>query len=276
MGSTSKYQSSLADLIRQTVPGEAEMARRHKMAMESAQENKTCITHWYPAIKNIVNTPDTMIVPVSTDLQFALAGDPMTPELKEELDSIVCKFHVFASKVGYPVFIKNSLFSSKHGWNKTCFIENEDANIVEHIANICSDWYCVSNDFSLYLVFRAFIKTEPAFHAFYGGMPVTKERRYFIEGGKVIGHHPYWPPESIESPSVDNWEHLLDRINFESPSEITVLTSLSEQIGEVLPGAWSVDWLFGDDGIWYCIDMAEKQKSYVWMDYLKKTGQITE
>ena len=96
-------------------------------------------------------------------------------------------------------------------------------------------------------------------------MPITRERRYFVEDGIVIGHHPYWPSAAFADCSdlPSDWEAKLAALNQEDPAEVAELSALSAKVGVVLPGAWSVDWLHTARG-WYLTDMAHAETSFVW------------
>lgn len=110
-------------------------------------------------------------------------------------------------------------------------------------------------------------------------MPVTKERRYFYEKGKIVAHHPYWPPLSVEGKwNTDDTEGAskwLSYINKETKSEVLFLKELSKKVGDKLSSlhhSWSIDWLCDKNGNWYLIDVGIKEMSYIWADYkdLKK------
>lgn len=60
---------------------------------------------------------------------------------------------------------------------------------------------------------------------------------------------------------------MLAPLNHESPAEVAELTALSEQVAAVVPGAWSVDWLYSPGRGWVCIDMAHAERSFVWSEY---------
>ena len=98
-------------------------------------------------------------------------------------------------------------------------------------------------------------------------MPITRERRYFVRDGVVLGHHPYWNPEAIATPDAPDWRVRLDRLNEEPAAETAELSRLSRAVSRVVPGAWSVDWLMAQDGGWYCIDLAHAERSYVWWEH---------
>jgi hypothetical protein len=232
--------------------------------LEASNAYPTCLSHWYPVVSNIpeIKTPETAYFPIHFDDQLQALDRKLTPALLSTIEQIKVK----AKEFGYPVFIKNSVFSGKHSWKYTCFVEKEE-DIQDHFLAITDFAYTVGCDESLFWVVRKYLKPDALIHTDCD-MPVTFERRYFIEDGKVVFHHPYWPESSLEnqSPTPANWRDLLKITNEESDEEITLLKSLTEKVANVLPGNWSVDWLKVGTK-WYLIDMAEKHKSYIWKDY---------
>jgi hypothetical protein len=233
--------------------------------LEEARNNPNCLSFWYPKIKDILNikTPKTLIIPFDyNDLLHSLDNNT-TDSFTKSLKNV----EAACDSIGYPCFIKNSLYSAKHSWKYTCFIESKD-NISNHLKNITDSCYCVGAGDSLFIVVREIIKTKAAFYAF-DEMPITKERRYFIKDGKVTFHHPYWPPHSIQNPSCSDWKEKLDELNWESDEEIALLTNLSETVSKHIDGSWSVDWLQDAQGNWYLIDMAIETSSFKWVDYAR-------
>jgi len=248
------------------------------------------IEEWYPLIVSLAPTPRT-VIRSGMDLMplaYGPEGDP-NGALEHEFDALCEWVGASAAEVGgFPLFLRTGLTSGKHGWRDTCYVP--DAGSVEsHVSAIIE--YSASADFmglpcDVWAV-RELLPTYGLFTAF-DGMPVTRERRYFVRDGTVIGHHPYWPPEALEREtdpffdpdgivpthraSIDDWRSALDVVNAETPDEIAELTRLTERVGAVLPGAWSVDWLWvhrpaTNDSGWYLTDMAWAERSFVWDDY---------
>ena len=199
-----------------------------------------------------------------------MPGTGVTSENTEKLP----KGLEFSKTIGVPFFLKRGNFSGKHSWKDACFVDASDLEvIIRHMTKIamdaelcdCAPEYC--------FVARAMIQTKCAFKAFWGEMPVTKERRYFIRDGNVEFHHPYWPPDSIETKYGDlhtdepNWKALLAEVNRETPEEVEYLTEQSRKVASALPGYWSVDWLQDIDGKWWLIDMADGRMSFRWEGY---------
>lgn len=229
-----------------------------------ANTNPTCLTYWYPKIQTIkeIKTPETYWYPVHFDDQLKTLDQTIPESVLKTVELIKEKGKI----LGYPLFIKNSLFSGKHDWKRTCFVEKEE-DILNHFRALTDFHYMVGCEECLYWVVRKYLKPDALIFT-ESNMPVTFERRYFIEDGKVVFHHPYWPEKALlsQNPTPDNWKELLKITNHESDEEIKYLKELTEKVAVVCPGSWSIDWLkVGND--WYLIDMAEKHKSFMWSDY---------
>jgi hypothetical protein len=193
---------------------------------------------------------------------------------KQEYREIAEAISEFSKTIGVPFFLKRGNFSGKHCWKDACFVDSSDPEvIIRHMTEIAVDAEMFWCDPEYCFVARAMIPTKSAFKAFWGEMPVTKERRYFIRDGQVEFHHPYWPPFSIETERGElltqepNWKALLAEVNRETPEEVEYLTEQSRKIASALPGYWSVDWLQDVDGNWWLIDMADGDTSFRWEEY---------
>lgn len=235
---------------------------------------RTSLLYWYPKVQKHcphIPMPRTEILPVSQELLTPLLDGELTPEIQ----TIFAQARMTARIIGYPLFLRSDMYSGKHSWKRTCYVPDETslaAHIQEVIeANEIADFFGLPYKA---LVFREFLELEAKFTAFWGEMPVAKERRYYVNNGVVLCHHPYWPPASIETPSVEDWEPLLEQLNQESPVEIQHLTHLTEMIGAVLDGYWSVDFAYATNGQWYLIDMADGYISYHWEGCDKKLAEV--
>ena len=202
---------------------------------------------WYPKIKDLdIPMPKTIIVKVPTS--------------EEEIEAKV-------EEIGFPLFMKTDMVAGKHHWDDMCYVE--DLKYLDHQIELLVDHHCFI-DWELAplpieaLVFREYIELNSYFKAF-DGTPIAKERRYFIDDGKVICHHPYWPVDAIRFWKVDepvNWKDMLMELNEESEDEIDLLTKYAELVASVLKEDWSVDFAQGKDGTWYLIDLARKDISW--------------
>ena len=241
------------------------------------RKDKSSLAYWHPKIEqynsiqsllaNMIPQPETHIV--------RLSYEEILDESKKHsrfYDLNMQRIKEACAKVGYPCFIKTDKFSGKHDWADTCFVKSEK-DIEKHIYAVTAMASMCGCEPALDMVVRKLIPTVPLFYAFKGNLPIVTERRYFVENGKVIFHHPYWIPSSIQKPSIPNWLKILNEDNIEPIDEITYLCGLTEKIGVLLGESWSVDWLNDKDGNWWLTDMAEAEKSFMWDDYgLGKIG----
>lgn len=203
----------LAAMIRATLPTEDELAAMELRSIETAKNNFSCFTHWFPAVEGSgVHHPRSLIIDFPNDLTKAIINGNFDPSDLESLESITEQISEFGDQVGCPIFLKNSLCSAKHHWADTCFIVSKE-DIPNHITEITNFWACVGSEKALHLIAREMIPTSPVFHAFAGQMPVTKEFRLFATDGVLNGWQPYWPEFAIKKPSDENWRELLKSIS---------------------------------------------------------------
>jgi hypothetical protein len=170
---------------------------------------------------------------------------------------------ITASRIGYPLFMRTDQASAKFDWKDTCYVEKE-SDLLSHIVKMI-DWHMMADIMGLpfkALVFREYIPMDAPFTAFYGGMPVNRERRYFAESGRVMCHHPYWPMNAIEEPSVRDWRSKLRLLNEETPDEVETLSNYATMLSAKLGGSWSVDFCHSKTGVWYFIDAALASDSW--------------
>lgn len=220
------------------------------------QSDPNSMSNWYPAlVETGVLTPRTVLVPIDYDTIW----DFMEVEKTERTLAFAEALKEAAKSFSTPFFLRSSITSAKHSWKRSCFVEDASA-LWEHTCEIIQFHGVVDAPLPSHFAIRELLPTSPFFHAFHGDMPITRERRYFIQDGKVVCHHPYWPEEAFLNEKVKS---PLDALNFESDTEIATLTKLSEQVARAFPGYWSVDWLYSGYR-WYCIDMALGSSSYHW------------
>ena len=226
------------------------------------------LADWYPVVAATgVPTPATRIIPVPESLLIAvLDGEPFDVSAERSLGLVA----EAAAELGVPVFLRTGEMSAKHDWDFSC-----------HVRDLSGLTFAVSNLFQAqamafgvpeptHLVIREMLPTEHLFYAF-SGMPITKERRYFVENSHVVDRQPYWPlgairgqyPRSPEGPLDDDvWEGLLREASTQTEEEVAVLTALSEQAAVGLTGAWSLDWLWVPSTGWVFTDAAHAEQSY--------------
>ena len=211
-------------------------------------KDKNSMFYWYPKIKNLdIPQPKTIMIEAKKDTN-----------LKEQLEKAI-------DEIGIPCFLRTDQTSNKHDWDETCYVTDKE-KLPEHIeAQIYSNFILPCNGF----IFREFLDLNYSFKAFLG-MPVAKERRYFIKDGKLQCRHPYWPEMSIrfwfDTKEPKNWKKQLALLNTETTKEVLTLTKYAQKVADIFSGYWSVDFAEGKDGTWYLIDMALGEDSFHWLD----------
>jgi len=225
---------------------------------------KTCITYWYPVLKMLeIPTPKTIIVHCDAPMVYLAYGEKF-PDQKVYFE-FIDRLKSACKQIGYPVFLRTGHLSHKHAWIDTCYLEKEK-DLHQHVfslaessamANIAGAPWPMD-----FWVVREMLKTKPYFYCF-NKMPITRERRYFINDGKVICKHNYWPKLAfVDHSPTKGWEKKLEELNTWDDKEEQHLTKMSEKVGSMLSGFWSIDWLQDIRGNWYCIDMAEGKNSW--------------
>jgi len=226
-------------------------------------ENRSRLSWWFPCIPTGILVPETIIIPYTgDDLTHLLDGQ--TPK---GFVGLVVKITEAGNKLGWPLFLRTDYLSGKHNWKKTCYIP-VPGDVPSHVARLVEE--SVMADIMGFptdcWIARKLIPTKPAFHAFYGDMPIVKERRYFVQDDQVVCHHPYWPSEVFYDTKVSTqiWFDNLCYMNVEPPYEVDWLSELSRKVGKAIGGAWSIDWLQDENYKWHLIDMADAAQSYHW------------
>jgi ATP-grasp domain-containing protein len=224
---------------------------------------RTSLLYWWPIVKDLgIPVPKTRILLVNRGaILDAMEGiKPLGPEFMESV-------YGAALEIGYPLFLRTDLQSGKHGWKKTCFVPNAES-LYSHMFGVAEEnelGACFFGPGYNAFVFREFLDLDVAFTAFYGDMPINRERRYFIRDGKVECHHPYWPEEAFKGQTAaKNWKKKLRNLNEEPDEEIVLLRGYAQSVGRVLPEYWSVDFARDKNQKWYLIDMALGDESYHW------------
>lgn len=222
---------------------------------------RTSLLYWYPKLESLA-IPMPKTAWVECDPFRCLDEDDGTyvPEIAAAVDAKVRELGL-----DYPVFLRTDLCAGKHSYSETCFAGSADA-IPSHIWGLADDNLCKDLLFGA-IVVREFLQLDARFTAF-RGLPIAPERRYFVEDGEVICHHPYWPEDAIQfwgatrGAEPPSWRHQLAAMNAEWSDEVTLLSRYAQTVSSVLEGAWSVDFAMTRDGTWHLIDMAEACVSY--------------
>lgn len=229
---------------------------------------KACLSYWYPILLErapSIPMPRTDIIRTTLDLLSIFDSGMPGPD---EFSAFINLLRDSARGMGggKPVFLRTGHTSGKFDWRKTCFVEN-----VEKIAGNVLNLVQFSEEADLLglptdvWVVREFLDTETYFTAFGDGLPVSRERRYFVDGGQVMCHHPYWPEEALIGFSTDpHWKEKLAVINKQGDPEVEYLSALAREAGAALGGKWSIDFLHTNKG-WYLTDCAPAEVSFHWL-----------
>lgn len=229
---------------------------------------RTELADWFPLAESTgVPVPRTTILPINGRDLWALFDG----ETKPSVLALAERIKLAAEDFGYPVFVRTGLLSAKHSWKWLPCLTSPD-DVMRTISGLAEmqemAWLPAVENY----VVREMLPTVPLFHAFQD-MPITLERRYFIDNGKVVDRQGYWPISAIEGhiddiedhERVADWRERLVAASRETDEEIALLTGYAERLATVMPGAWSVDFLSTARG-WFFIDAAWAETSYVVTD----------
>lgn len=222
--------------------------------------DKNSLLYWFPKLSNLsILMPKTVIVPIDRKrVQRVFDGEQLPGKIEHAL-------HAAAKELGYPLFLRTDLCSAKHNWKNSCYVPNQ-SELIRHMISVCEYNECsglFGMDYTA-IILREFMLMESSFTAF-NEFPVNKERRYFVLGGEVLCHHPYWPEEAIEGHTKDSdWKTKLAALNVEDESEVLLLSKYAEMVSIAVEGCWSVDFTKTKNGHWCLIDMALGAASYHW------------
>ena len=239
--------------------------------------------NWYPKIAALPNIsmPKTAILTLTADAIMRLHTD-----LHAFINQFDAQITCLLTDFQFPLFIKGDISSTKHDWKNTCFVPTKDV-LYRHIAEIMYRTE-LNNMPSEAIIFRELLPLESPFVFFDGDLPISKERRYFVDQGSVICHHPYWDLSLFEQRfnQEDYDMHMLQasgvattytpkypvayrnqiyrwikQLNTETEEEITLLTEMATRVSSIMENAWSVDFACDIYGTWYLIDMGLAKES---------------
>lgn len=200
--------ASLVDFIHTELPG----LSGFMMPMPDGMIDRNCLTYWFPKLVAAgLPVPRTEIVDAGPEY-FRMLGIDGGPRDSEEyttasnlVDAVAANIYraaiVLNASEPFPVFLRTGQFSGKHDWKKTCYVA-DPAKLKDHVAHLV----IMSELFGgfgpqlswRYWCVRELLPTAPVARLpNYGGMPLACEFRGFIEGGKVVCAHSYWPERSI-------------------------------------------------------------------------------
>ena len=223
---------------------------------------QSSMLYWYAKIGNKIPTPKTEILSLPPEDLFGYVVGEV--DLEKKYGVLIRQV---AKRVGYPLFLRTDQASGKHEWMDTCFVLSED-ELFKHIYNVL-EFNETADVLGLpykALVFREYVPLYSKFKAF-KGMPVAKEFRVFVKDGNVLCVHFYWVPEAIKQGYhqvglPENWVELLQELNSLSDEDVNTLFSYAKTFSRLIPGYWSVDFAYTQDGKWILIDAARGELSW--------------
>lgn len=168
-------------------------------------------------------------------------------------------------RIGFPVFLRSDLSSAKHSGHKAWKVENQD----DLLGSICrtfedNELKWIAGETQAFLI-REYLPLKHSFTTF-NGLPIARERRYFVDQDGPLCSHPYWPVDAFERQHnlPDNWEESLAELSkLPNANDMDMLNSLSKKaVRAIGQGEWSVDWAQDINGKWWLLDMATAAKSW--------------
>lgn len=226
--------------------------------------DKSSFLYWYPKIEGHILTPKSIIVHFTSEHERKiLMGDHYL--LHQVCEAVIGGLQL--RSIEFPVFMKTDTYSAKWYWSDTCFVESRET-LERNILNLLAQNQEDDQRPVHALIFREYIHPDTKLCAF-NGMPIPKERRYFVRGKDVESYHPYWDEESIEffvGEPPKNWKKLLRELNTDTDRDRLYLECAARAFAELVcdkEDYFSIDFMKGAaDGEWYLIDCAEGDKSY--------------
>lgn len=242
--------------------------------------NENCLSYWFPKLLAAgLPVPKTKIVAMPEAAREAMFMPLDGKPIGEAAFPFLAELRTAVEEIGTPCFLRTGQTSGKHNWKDTCYL-HDVANLESHVirliefSEICDfiglpwDVWCV----------RELLPTVPLMTAdLYGGMPVCREYRFFVNDGEVVCSHPYWPLESLVDGMSKCPENLRELYRSMSKAKSkgdapddwyfdgvpSDLQSLAVRASKAVGGFWSVDILDTERG-WYVTDMAHADRSWHW------------
>lgn len=224
--------------------------------------------YWLPRVLELgIQVPKTAFVPIEDYLDLMRIFDGEEPSTWKDLSS---RIDAAAEQFGEACFLRTDIGSAKHSGPKAYRFPGPDSARFQPVIETIED-HELKHMFGpdpQALMLREFLELEAPFTAF-GGLPISREWRFFADAGRVHCAHFYWPHSAIEFRSgvgPPGWREALDHLQ-QKPAEFEDLSRLAiEAAGACGAFPWSVDFAKTVDGRWYLIDMAPMHQSWHWED----------
>ena len=255
------------------------------MIHKNFDKTKNSFDFWFPLVQQSgVKYPYSIIVPEAVEVDWVYFAD-FIPKSKRTEEAYLSNYNAlqkFANEIktylhkfkNKKVFIRNAESSDKHFFTACCILQKDSS--AEDIINLL-----LNNLQSLLVkdllgsldtwVLREYIDHDTSYQfntvPSFGDMPLRSERRFFIKNNKTIANTEYWVQEALIHDEMVDTDYLA-KLNNIPKEEIKFLYTETDKIAQLTDESWSVDWMKGGDGEWYCIDMALTANS--WTGRFKK------
>jgi hypothetical protein len=258
--------------------------------------DRNCLSYWWPKLVAAnIPTPKTEIVDAGENWSHLMGflDDPKQhpgewAKAKAVMEPLAENIRQAAARIGpAPYFLRTGQGSGKHRFKDCCDLRDMDA-LESHILALV-EWSEMVDMMGLpwrFWVVRERLPVKPiAILPGYGGMPLVREMRCFVEGGKILCHHAYWPRDAIRdgldrsATLQDPWDDEALDVEREREADRLYAASLMDMGAEheALRIAKDVAKAFADDGYWsvdvletergfYVTDMAVGERSFHWPD----------
>lgn len=227
-------------------------------------QNQNCLSYWFPRISDAgLLVPKTIIVRSPGDgWELAKMLDGKKPS---GFDGFIREVTAAAESIGFPIFLRTGMGSGKHQWKDCCYVAKRK-DLVQHVYNLVEWSHCVDLmglPHDVWAVREMLLTSPIGVCERYGGMPVCREFRFFVDGGNVLCGHFYWPLDSLNEGGfaadvAEGWYDEFCRL----PDDYD-LNTLASKAGAAVGGSWSIDILETKRG-WMIIDMALAAVSWHW------------
>lgn len=229
----------------------------------------TNLNYWFPKLFAAgLPVPRTEIIEMTDDVMeqvWRVFDGPDSGDIAKYTEWLKM-FEAKADAFGRPLFLRTGHTSHKHRWEKTCHVTTE-SDISSHVYDLIEFSECCGFPGLPWRtwVLRELLPVKPiGFCHNYGGMPVVREFRVFVDGAKVRCHHPYWPQQAlIDGGLIFHPKRFEKWSAFKDDAELKHVLGLAASAGKAVGGKWSIDMLETTRG-WFVTDMAEANKSFHW------------
>ncbi len=233
-------------------------------------QNRNCLSWWFPKLLRAgLPVPRTRIVTIPTcGIQSAFFRVFDGKDLGSDAHAWLAVLRLAAEEIGLPCFLRTGQTSHKHDWLDTCYLE-DISHLGPHVVRLIEFSECadiIGLPWNIWAV-RELLPVR-AIATIYREMPLAREFRCFVDGNKLLCHHPYWPWDAVEQGCADH--KAPDGLGTKymalcaiSATERHEITELATAAGEACGGRWSVDILDTERGF-YVTDMALMDQSWHW------------